>query len=720
MDVPAYIYRSLPAVSSIRLFKIIFEDGTDDGQLETFSLDQAPPFATLSYTWGNPYSTPNYELDDVSQTEEIAQRYTPERNVPIFCNGAKIMVTRNLSEALQNIKERYAARGGSFDDTTYIWIDAICINQEDLLERAAQVSIMGKIYSLASRVFIWLGNSLPKTEKALALVQYLGSIPEDMYDEMRSFDPLLTDITYPSLGLEDISHDEWLLLVSFMERNWWKRIWVAQEYCLSSYTTVLCGSYRIQFAEIYKVSEMLWITNWNNALVDANKRIDMLAAAATYRQLLDSEAGPAEIVASDEYKAWCEAHERTSVWTPSYEIPLASGAFQIERLKELLWSTESSREEESIAKRYLSLSLSMVRGMQSSDLRDKIYALLSGLNDKLEKAGAEAIVPSYQPSNSALIVYTDLTMRMLQITESLFMLPLIGDIVFRGLSGLPSWVLDLSRPQYPTRLVAEDKFHASGDMRFELPTFTNGTYLHIRGYHLDDIIESTKTFEDWDSGQVHDWLRLAIQLINPYYTDEGPTEVLWRTLLANTDHIRRRYPALNECGKLFSNFLLARLTKLQPAEQYGRFDPETRRVCESLELIRKLKLYDSAGVMLELEVLDIFEWALYGGDGQGSMRTPEQGEILRSVGDGFGFQDLMGSTNSFRRLFLTEKKYLGLGHQSLEKNDEVWIFPGVGSPSILRRLENGHFILVGQAYVHGAMHGETVSAETEMESIILE
>jgi hypothetical protein len=43
----------------------------------------------------------------------------------------------------------------------YLWIDALCINQDDDYERSAQVAIMGRIYQTARRVISWIGLSDP-------------------------------------------------------------------------------------------------------------------------------------------------------------------------------------------------------------------------------------------------------------------------------------------------------------------------------------------------------------------------------------------------------------------------------------------------------------------------------------------------------------------------------------------------------------------------------
>jgi hypothetical protein len=56
--------------------------------------------------------------------------------------------------------------------------------------------------------------------------------------------------------------------------------------------------------------------------------------------------------------------------------------------------------------------------------------------------------------------------------------------------------------------------------------FTDFSYLHTRGYHLDDIANSASPYYTLDLGQVVDWLTLIIQLTILYYTGKGSTEVL--------------------------------------------------------------------------------------------------------------------------------------------------------------------------------------------------
>jgi len=63
-------------------------------------------------------------------------------------------------------------------------------------------------------------------------------------------------------------------------------------------------------------------------------------------------------------------------------------------------------------------------------------------------------------------------------------------------------------------------------------------------------------------------------------------------------------------------------------------------------------------------------------------------------------------TVAARRLIVTENGYLGLGAGNTNKGYLVCVLLGGPVPFILRRGSDDEFILVGEAYVHGAMHGE--------------
>ncbi|EHK20935.1 uncharacterized protein TRIVIDRAFT_153440, partial [Trichoderma virens Gv29-8] len=135
-----------------------------------------PFFEALSYTWGQ-----------TSITKDI------------IINGIKFPVTENLYAFL----EEYQEAGLDAD----LWIDAICINQKDLLEKNHQIPMMNLIYSAARALIIWLGESSSDSDLAMEWIDYLGR--ESAYDKM-----------------PNIPNNAWQAMQSLLERPWWRRIWI--------------------------------------------------------------------------------------------------------------------------------------------------------------------------------------------------------------------------------------------------------------------------------------------------------------------------------------------------------------------------------------------------------------------------------------------------------------------------------------------------------------
>ncbi|EME79024.1 uncharacterized protein MYCFIDRAFT_34050, partial [Pseudocercospora fijiensis CIRAD86] len=105
-----------------------------------------------------------------SQVRYICLSYcwgAPTKSRSITVNGSRLMVTENLHSALSAI-HRHHHHG------TYYWIDAICINQDDIVERSRQVAQMWKIFASAEKVFAWLGDSDEESKLATETISRYG------------------------------------------------------------------------------------------------------------------------------------------------------------------------------------------------------------------------------------------------------------------------------------------------------------------------------------------------------------------------------------------------------------------------------------------------------------------------------------------------------------------------------------------------------------------
>ncbi|KAF7870193.1 uncharacterized protein EAF02_009383 [Botrytis sinoallii] len=95
------------------------------------------------------------------------------------------LVHKSLSQMPQVLKRLRKFQGFAPDhnpdsnrlkitERTLFWIDAICINQDDLDERSQQVLLMGSIYKNASRVTVWLGEEVARSQEVWDLMAPLG------------------------------------------------------------------------------------------------------------------------------------------------------------------------------------------------------------------------------------------------------------------------------------------------------------------------------------------------------------------------------------------------------------------------------------------------------------------------------------------------------------------------------------------------------------------
>jgi hypothetical protein len=124
------LYSPLVDPDGIRLIELQprSASGTPHYTIQHTRLSNRPYYEALSYMWGPP---------------------APLK--PIQINYNTTHVRENVWSALNHLRLDSEPR--------HLWIDALCINQQDTLERNHQVGQMGRIYREAQRVVVWLGES---------------------------------------------------------------------------------------------------------------------------------------------------------------------------------------------------------------------------------------------------------------------------------------------------------------------------------------------------------------------------------------------------------------------------------------------------------------------------------------------------------------------------------------------------------------------------------
>ncbi|KAF7943345.1 hypothetical protein EAE96_011272 [Botrytis aclada] len=209
----------LPSPNFIRLVKI--GPRSDEKELIELSLHQtrlrnAPKYEALSYEWG-----------------------TQTCDKPVLCDGSELRVKTNLAAALNRLRLA--------NDTRWMWIDAICIDQENIPERNEQVTMMRDIYALADRVLIWIGDELAYSKQAFETITKFAKLWQkrevirlqagDNRPPLRA-KPSTAEKLF--LVLEDVSL--WESLFTLFSSTYFERTWIIQEIAVPTRSTIICGT----------------------------------------------------------------------------------------------------------------------------------------------------------------------------------------------------------------------------------------------------------------------------------------------------------------------------------------------------------------------------------------------------------------------------------------------------------------------------------------------
>ncbi|KAI1455240.1 HET-domain-containing protein [Annulohypoxylon moriforme] len=163
----------------------------------------------ISYVWGEPEFSRNLEI-------------TGDGDV------SYLRITPNLDVLLRYLRKLRTLR--------HFWIDAICLNQADEMEKAHQIPIMGRIFGEAKGVHIWLGPDDILTTKLFTFFRCISQLPE--VEKMKMAQSIV-DVMLKIFGNTGTAMH---CLFDFFERAWFSRRWIIQEARLAREATVHCGN----------------------------------------------------------------------------------------------------------------------------------------------------------------------------------------------------------------------------------------------------------------------------------------------------------------------------------------------------------------------------------------------------------------------------------------------------------------------------------------------
>jgi hypothetical protein len=341
-------------------------------------------YQALSYAWGTDKA--NYKI--FLQDEELQQEgRSPNTFYQLMKTQSKprsYYIRSNLYQALKMLRLP--------SESLWFWIDALCINQKDDVEKSHQLENMLNIYSYAFNVCIWLGD----TTKDPNPLDFIPSIVN-----LRTLDDMLNNSSFIDSRKGEIT-EKWKLFQDLFRRSWFRRRWVIQEIASARQASVQYGNKSVNWIDFADAVELF------------NTHSDHIV---TLYGRLHSHMTTGSIFASD---AGAIVRAGNKLLRKASNGAILDRPLNIETLV-----TEFIR-------------------FQVSEPRDIIYSLLSLASDgPLSKTGKESsasLIPDY--TKPILQVYVDFIHHCVQSSQSLNVICRTWAPPARGASAieLPSWI----------------------------------------------------------------------------------------------------------------------------------------------------------------------------------------------------------------------------------------------------------------------------------------
>lgn len=630
------------------------------------------------------------ELGKTSPYECLSYEWHPETSpgtVTIQCEGNPIDAAANLHAALRAL--RYP------DKPRILWVDALCINQNDMAERNKQIPLMTQIYQSASCVIMWLGPLGEMTEKAIAIAKVLavlweqripkGAGEDDYFDfilhdrseldneavfhmpkvgvwvsssslaeSLLSKRPLETCYLSPKSGLQGSELFEfdnevaWTALDDLFANTFFSRAWIVQEVAVAQRAQVQCGSLSLPW-EVFR-------------------------AAYDARKLL--------IFQKEKFSKECARSSAVSTVRDARK-----------RFRDVSFRTT------------LATTMSLFTFSKATDPRDFIYAALGLVKNNGIHGWPCDIVPDYHKKVEK--VYLEAASHMIVKEQDLYLWGRNDPPSRKHLKKLPTWVPDWSIESDPNAMLHCDTMFAK---HFAGQPAPEGRRLKVNAHLLDEICLVTPVEDEPDP------LCPMPEVIRLF------EKMGWGLYDAYRGGLTKPNPSLLQ--ELSS-------TQLRPLDNHLNIEALWITLGDKGFFQRE----DSENVLFRLILAGWYyaswqtvhpsrDWPL------SDLPPPYSSWVLAAVaaseaGPTWSWDELvaehMHKVVAGEDLFVTKSGYFGRSPKGVAKEGhQVAIIGGAYRPYLLERQTHGHYHFVSHAYVQGIMDVRELAPDMEVTRIELQ
>ncbi|EMD89161.1 hypothetical protein COCHEDRAFT_1205353 [Bipolaris maydis C5] len=688
-------YTPLPTdPPTIRLLRLLPGRQEDDinAQLQSYSIAKAQNrYITISYTWGHGEVVPNRL---------------------IRCNDKSISISENLFTALRTLRQ--------YDHPILLWADALCINQEDILERTQQVGLMGEIYRNSKETMIWLGEPAANEDVGTDLlrrypVQRQISASTSSRSRKLPLEPIWTG---------DTDDDELrnVYLLDFKRSS------------ASNMNTKLMGHPRVDddstgpdvFGALCLLQDYAEGTSYPllNALnLEKTFALHEHGVTSDWHGLVLARAHWQRVWIIQETVLSRKATIRYGVLSAPWSMFAKAATNHIKQRHTLCLDLGGTLQGQDILDRFSDFVLRIedirlqylarshsgtilqllwrFRPLQATEKRDKVFALL-GLTTNWQDL--PPLLPDYISDTAA--TFTSTTVSNIQRAGSLSVLA--GDLEAvlnrKRLNGIPSWVMDWSLPCLPVEIERVNSlciYKASASRIGTVRFHPINQLLDVEAVYVDSVTtvgEISRHTQISDTCAVIKSWNLLTKLLeqsNHTYPSGGTYEnAFWRTLIG--DVVR---------------------TSTDP-DTYWEQESYRRAIPEDYDAFRA--------------------WSMWSRCISRDTFSRSAAFSKRDLDEGISaIHHALKNATTSRRFFLTSSGYMGLGPKTTTEGDSIYVFKGSNVPFMVRKglpvsiyddnwtilvsgSEDGGkdlarhtashsldaFQMVGDCFMYGAMDGE--------------
>ena len=618
-------------------------------------------YDTVSYTWGDQSESHALQLSFISS--KLAPGKKVRTNFESYRNGT-IQIGSNLRDLLVELRRRKLEH--------FVWVDAICINQFNDMEKKTQIPMMRAIFEYAGEGYIWLGQGSAGQLKAFKGLEQLTDLMRKAIDNDLDLDPGKSE-TFTAAQLPEPYESVWWDIGKLMRNDYWNRLWTLQEAVVFDTTSEGRKQWEMPATDVILGTETIKLDVLNRFALAANSLglrswiiTGRLHARSTTLHAFDG---------IDEIRTCRESFGR-DFWGVSLRALLLGtrrrkATFAADVVYGMLAMMDKHTAQDLVPAANSSIQELFIKFAKHYARNEHSENILNHIATETKLEGLPSWCPNFASSPATLPIGSTWTGKYYTLAEEDK-----SQAYHAGFTVDGKWTLPRSRLYYlkgiANVLKGRNEYTGLRDTQDprQISFLPESDFMLVSGMHLDvvaEVVDCNPAAESLD----------FCSLDNLVQTEEWDARCLKLALT----HLSREFDGFDT----YTRTITANRLKIERSHDGdAMFDYQYRE--DFIDRYRQFK--DFIQVMKALN-----------------------GDVMIEDNlskEAWHFADVLARVTSRRRFFATEGGRIGLGPADIEPGDAVCVFFYCPTPYIMRHWTTGRSYLVGEAYVHGLMYGEAL------------